>query len=456
MMYDLVIIGGGPGGYQAALRAAENNLKTALVESGQIGGTCLNRGCVPTKLFLGATSAVTELESQKRLRLAGGSADFDLSRLQNRKKSIVSSTRKHMLSMLDKSGVDIILEEGGLGGEGTVQAGDSRLSCRNIIISTGSRSGSFPGMEPDHESILTSTDALDMLEIPSSLTVVGAGPVGLEIGQIFNRLGARITLVEAMERVAPAEDEDVSRELSRYLKREKWDIRTGVKVTGIEKEMDTLKINLDDNQSIDCEKCLLALGRLPNTESLNLVSSGIQVYGAGWIKTDDNLMAAPGMYAVGDVNGRSMYAHSATHQADFVLDHILGFTEESYQTQPPPACIYGSMETIRTGLTRKELVQKNMPFSISKAALAGNAIAQGHGQVQGFIKVFWSEQRVAGITGIGHGLSGLITLAQVIVDQKWSRDEVQKHIFAHPTIDETLREALLTPAILGNPDDKPL
>lgn len=452
MMYDLVIIGGGPGGYQAALRAAENNLKTALVEGGQIGGTCLNRGCVPTKLFLSATSAVTELESQKRLRLAGGSTDFDLSRLQNRKKSIVSSTRKYMLSMLDKSGVDIFLERGSLGEERTVLAGGSRLNCRNIIISTGSRSGSFPGMEPDHESILTSTDALGMLDVPSSLTVVGAGPVGLEIGQIFNRLGSRITLVEAMERVAPLEDEDVSKELARYLKREKWDIRTGVKVTGIEKGSDTLNIILDNSEKIESQKCLLALGRLPNTEGLNLVSPKIQVYGAGWIRTDGNLMAAPGIYAVGDVNGRSMYAHSATHQADFVLDHILGFTEESYQTQPPPACIYGSMETIRTGLTRKELVQKHMPLSISRATLAGNAIVQGHGQVQGFIKVFWSEQRVVGITGIGHGLSGLITLAQVIVDQKWSRDEVKKHIFAHPTLDEALREALLAPAIVESPD----
>ncbi len=445
MKYDLVIIGGGPGGYQAALKAAENNLKTALVEGGQIGGTCLNRGCIPTKLFLGATSVVAELESQKRLRLAKGSADFDLCSLQNRKKTIISSTRKHMLSKLEKSGVDIFLEQGRLGGEGTVIAGDSRLNCRHIIIATGSRSGFFPGMEPDHESILTSTDALELRDVPSTLTVVGAGPVGLEIGQIFSRLGARVTLVEAMERVAPLEDEDVSKELTRYLKREKWDIRIGVKVTGIERESGTLKVRLDSNQNIDSEKCLLALGRLPNAEGLNLESSGIKTYGPGWVRTDENLMAAPGFYAIGDINGRSMYAHSAAHQADFVLEHILGSSNEPYFDKLAPACIYGSMEIIRAGQTRRELSIKNVPFGVSKVTLAGNAIAQGHGQVQGFIKVFWSDQRVMGITGIGHGLSGLITLAQVIVDQKWSRDEVKKHIFAHPTLDEALKEALLTP-----------
>ncbi len=445
MNYDLVVLGGGPGGYKAALLAAKNKLKTAMVEKAELGGTCLNRGCVPTKLFLGSTAALSQLESQKRLRLAKGEAAFDLIRLQARKKSIISASQKSMRAALEKHGVKILTGKGRLSGLKTVRTEKEELSYKYLILATGSRSAFFSGLEPDHQNILTSTDALELTNAPGSLTIVGAGPVGLEIGQIFHRLGTRITLIEALSRIAPMEDEQVSRELSKYLKRESWDIRTGVKVVEFLVKDKQVISRLDSNETVKTDKCLLALGRLPNTEGLNLENEKIQVYGPGWIKTDLNLMASDNIYAIGDVNGRSMYAHSADYQAEYVLEHILGRTDASFDDKPAPSCIYGGMEVFRTGLNQNDLISMGASCSVSSANLAANPIIQSYGQIQGFIKVFWCNEQVAGITGAGYGLSGLVTLAQVVTDQQWTIKDAKKYIFAHPTLDESLQEALLAP-----------
>ncbi|WP_045217427.1 dihydrolipoyl dehydrogenase family protein [Desulfonatronovibrio magnus] len=447
MHYDLIVVGGGPGGYHGALCAAENGLKTALVEGHELGGTCLNRGCIPTKFLLGATDTIIELESQKRLRLARGEAVVDLDRLQARKTSIISSTRKQMQARLEKSGVDVFKCQGSLGKNGSLLAGKEHLGFDHLILATGSRSGFPEDLKPDHDKIMTSTDVLEMREAPKTLAVVGAGAVGLELAQIFSRFGSRITLIEAMNRIAPLEDEQVSSELSKYFKREKWIVRTGVKVLKILSQGKVLKIQLDSNESVEAEKCLLALGRLPNSEGINLEESGAQTFGPGWIRTDKYLQAAEKIYAVGDVNGRSMYAHAATHQAEYVVKRILGKINDPYIVNSVPTCLYGGMEVIRTGLTQRDLMLKDGSFSVSAAQLAANPIAQSHGRIQGFIKVFWSRDRVVGITGTGHGLSGLVTLAQVITDQQWTREEVKKYIFAHPTIDEALQEALLAPLV---------
>lgn len=449
--YDLVVLGGGPGGYKAALKAAQNGLKTALVEKAGLGGTCLNRGCVPTKLFLGATSVLAGLESQKKLKLATGQAVFDLQRLQARKDSIINASQNLMRVSLEKTGVQLFNGRGRLRGGKTVRVEDRELSFTNLILATGSESGALPGLKPDHEYILTSTDALCLTAVPRSMIVIGAGAVGLEIGQIFHRLGTRITMIEALDRVAPMEDREVSVELFRYLKRQGMDIRTGVRVKALSIDNALVRVCLEGREDLEAEKCLLALGRLPDTDSLNLEAEGVQTYGPGWIKADSFLGAADNIYAIGDVNGRSLYAHSAEHQGEYVLEHILGRDESPYDPGPVPSCIYGSLEVIRTGLGSQELTSAGETFSVSSASLAPNTIIQSHGLIQGFIKVFWVRDRVAGITGVGHGLSGLITLAQIATRERWTRKEAGRYIFAHPTLDESLREALLGPQIKNEP-----
>lgn len=443
MKYDLIILGCGPGGYRAAVKAAGHNLKTAVIDPEDMGGTCLNRGCVPTKLLLGSTSVVSHLKNQKKLRLAQGQAEFDLSSLQARKHSIIKASQKSMRASLESLGADIYPGRGRLASPKTVQAGDYELSAHNLILATGSRSGSLPGLKPDHKTILTSTDALELAEPPESLAIIGAGAVGIETGQIFHRLGTRITLIEAMNNVAPMEDELVSRELLKYLKREGWDVRLGSKVERVCPDSNGLKIYLNNTETVTAGKCLLAMGRLPNSHDLNLEAAEIDVLGPGWIKTDKYLMAGSSIYAIGDVNGISLYAHSAADQAEYVVDRIMGKTSKPYHADPMPSCLYGSMEVIRTGLGQKELSQDDASCTVTQASLAANTIVQSHGQVQGFIRVFWKDGHVAGITGVGCGLSSLITLAQVITEQKWTRQDARKYVFAHPTLDEALKEALL-------------
>ncbi|WP_028573590.1 dihydrolipoyl dehydrogenase family protein [Desulfonatronovibrio hydrogenovorans] len=445
MNFELVIIGAGPGGYAAALAAGRNGLKTALVESGPLGGTCLNKGCVPTKLLLGTTSPEAELDGQKRLRLARGEISFDLAAVQNRKKILISATRKSMQDSLEKAGITIVQGRARLDGPGRLVVEDETIKYSSLILAMGSRSGSPPAVSPDHDRILTSTSALELETVPESLAVIGAGPVGIELAEIFSRLGTEITLIEALDSVAPHEDPQIGLELTRYFKRKKWVLKTGVRVESVSPGSSGLVIRLDSGQEVEVEKCLVATGRLPAGSGMNLKSADIQTQGPGWIKTDQYLRAAPGIYAVGDVNGKSMYAHAASHQAEYAVAHILGAQTSPYPFPAIPSCIYGSMEVVRTGILPDHPWLREKEIKVSKAMTAANPIVQGHGLIQGFIKVFWSQGRVTGITGAGHGLSGLVNLCQVITQQQWTKQEARQYIFAHPTLDETLKEALLAP-----------
>ncbi len=451
--YDLAVIGGGPGGYEAALYGASQGLTTALFESSALGGTCLNRGCVPTKLFLGSTGVVSRLAAQSRLKLARGEARFSLPALQKRKQSVIRASGNAMLQRLNQTGVDFFQARASLQEGNIIQAKEQGFECRSLILATGSKSGYPESLKPDHKHILTSTDALELEQVPDSLCVIGAGPVGLELAQIFSRLGTGITIVEARDRICPQEDPLVSRELASYFKRQKWRLFTRDKVSSIARDQDLLKITLDSGTMVEARKCLLALGRVPCTQGLNPGARHVQLSPGGWISINQNLEAAENLYAVGDVNGVAMYAHSAAHQARYAVSHILGRAEGPYPFAPPPSCIHGSMEVIRTGLRAEEMRAAGMDFQVSLARLASNTISQSHGSSQGFIQVFWHRDQVAGITGTGCNLSSLITLAQVICDQKWTREQAGQLIFAHPTLDEALREALLAPLQESNHDE---
>jgi len=445
MQYELVVIGAGPGGYAACLKGAKNGLKTALIEAGSLGGTCLNCGCIPTKLFLGATEPIAGLRAQQRLRLASGEIKIDLKKLQQRKKSLISATHKAMAANLKKLGVDLISGQARLLNSSTLEVfGEDKLNIKfdRLIIATGSKNADLPGLKPDHKNILDSNDILDLESVPETLAIIGAGAIGIELGQFFSRLGTKIFLIEAKDRIVPTEDPEISRELEKILKREKWVIKTKTLVQKLENSADGVSLHLPDEEIL-VDKCLVAIGRKPNSENLGLDNANIETFGPGWIKTNDYLQAAPNIYAIGDVNGITLLAHTASDQGEYCIDHIMGQNKKTYPQNPVPACIYGSPEIIRAGFIPSQLEAQGKQFTVTKANLIANPIAQAHGAGHGLIKVFWSEDRVVGISAIGHNVSHLITLAQIIVDQAWTKEEVSKHIFAHPTLDESLKEALL-------------
>jgi dihydrolipoamide dehydrogenase len=446
--FDIIVIGAGPGGYAAALLASQRGKRVALIEKQNLGGTCLNWGCIPTKLYLGATAHLEGLSAQSRLRLCSGSVQMDMGALRKRKNTFVAATHKAMACCLSTNGVVLVQGQASLVDKNTLRiTGESEqtLSFATLIIATGSSTNWFPGLEPDHVRILDSTDLLDLDEAPASLAVIGAGAIGLEMADFWHRLGTSIHVIEAAPRIAPAEDEEIAQTLHGMLKRKKWNIVTGKRVAGLVNKGESVLVRLEDGTEIRVDKALVAVGRKPNTPGLGLDSAGVAMTGAGWVTTDDFLQAAPSIYAIGDVNGRTLLAHAAEHQARYAVLHALGETTAPYNPGPIPGCIYGSIEVMRAGHTAAELTASGKAVKISRANLGANPISQAHGQAQGLAKIAWVDGVVHGVTAVGHGASHLVTLAEIMVRDRWTAHTAHEHIFAHPTLDEALRDALIAP-----------
>jgi dihydrolipoamide dehydrogenase len=447
MNCDLLILGAGPGGYTAALEGARAGLRTILVEQGFLGGTCLNWGCIPTKLFLGATQTIPELKAQSRLRIATGEIVVDLPGLQRRKRTLVQATRKSMALRLEQTSVKLVQGVGRLTGPNTVAVESEgtfqEIRFTSLVLAVGSRPAFPPGLVRDGAHILDSTDMLDLEEIPPHLAVVGAGAIGIELGQFFNRLGSTISLIEMAPSVLPAEDPEISGILAWSLKRQGWTIHTSTTVERVATTDEEVQLSLSTGKDVRANKVLVAIGRMPNTAGLGLENTTVNVDRRGWIATDESLQAADGIFAVGDVSGRALLAHAAEDQARYVVRRLLGRTTEPYRSMPVPSCLYGEPEAFRAGKSFRELLKEGDAVKSSRYQLAASPVAQAFGSSHGLIKVFWSNGKVVGITGIGHRTTGLVTLAEVMVNQGWDREHIHEIVVAHPTMDEALKEALL-------------
>jgi len=445
MTYDLVVIGSGPGGFDAAVEAAGYGLKVALVEKQFLGGTCLNQGCIPTKLWLGATSAIDELHNQTKMKVASGEVNIDFTALQGRVQKHLTGTRKAMGMQLKKLGIDLVEGFGKLAGEGKVDVatedGTTTLEYDNLVIATGSKPIFFPGLEPDGECVLDSNMFLNMETMPSSLIVVGAGFIGLEMAQVAHRFGAKVTVIDAMDRVAPLEDPEVSKTLRSTFKRWKWDVQLEKRVSGVTTENGKGILTFDTRDKIEADVILVAVGRGPVTDGIGLEEAGIKLE-FNKIAVDNNLQAAPNIYAIGDANGHIQLAHAAAHQAHYVAARIAGKIDGPYEVGPVPSVLYGAPEVMRVGMLENEVFLTDFECKISKAQLAANPMAQAHAATQGFVKVVWSGGKVVGVTAVGHDVSRLTTPATMIVQQGWSAEDVHKTIFPHPSLDESLLSAL--------------
>lgn len=362
MTLDLVVVGGGPGGFAAALEGAHAGMKVALVERDRMGGTCLNWGCVPTKLFLGATESVHELAAQARMRVASGSIGVDLNALQVRKQRLLPALGKAMRQRVEKAGVTfyegVARLDSGRAVEVMCNGKPIILPFEHCVVSTGSRTFAFPGMEIDGENVLNSDQALDLKNVPESLIIVGGGVIGLEMGQFFSRLGSKIIMVEAMERLVPFEDKEIGLELGRVYKRRKWQLHLGKKVQRLASSGGRAVLTLESGETIEADKALVAVGRRPNSRDMQLEKADITTSGPGWINVDEHLKASERIYAIGDVNGRLMLAHAAEHQARYAIRHMQGKEHASYDDFACPSCIYGAPEVMRVGSTAEDLLKE--------------------------------------------------------------------------------------------------
>lgn len=452
MICDLLVLGAGPGGTRAAFEGAARGLNTVLVEPCFWGGTCLNSGCIPTKFLIGGTAALDLFAAQKKYKIAEGDIRFSLSAIQDRKDKYIKASREALRKRLEEAGVTLLHGRAAFCGPKAVNVsgveGDNCVNFSTCVVATGSTPAFFPGIKPDGASILGSASLLNVKEAPESLIIVGGGAIGLEMGDIFHRFGTKITLVEALPRLAANEDEEVMATLQKYHQRSGWSIHTGRRVALLATEAGRSVLRFEDGEVISAEKSLVAVGRSPASANMRCELPKIALEKRGFICTDEYLRAGENIYAIGDVNGRMLLAHAADHQARYAVAHAAGETVAPYNGSVMPSCIYGHMEVMRAGPPARELKAKGHQVYISRSDLVANPISQSYGATQGFVKVAWVDDKISSVTAVGHGVSHLITLATVAVTQQWQKKDARSMIFAHPTLDEALESAIFSETIL--------
>lgn len=450
--YDFAVIGGGPAGYVAAIRAGQLGLKTAIVDSGsQYGGTCLHRGCIPTKDLLFNAEVYQFLQNAADFGIAVPSLKLDWNAVQARKNKIVKRLAQGVEYLLKKNKVEMIHGAARLAGPGRVSVATPKIrefEARNIVLATGSEAKTLPGLQPDASSILTSTEALTLKAPPASIAVIGAGAVGVEFASIFHRFGSHVTLIELAGRILPGEDEEISAELERALKRQTIAAHTGAKVESAAKTGKAVRVvfSLRDGsvERIDAEALLMAMGRTPNTSNLGLETTRIELVN-GYIKTDEMMRTAePGVYAVGDVvAGAPMLAHAGEAEGLVAAAHAAGKQPEPVNHRQTPNCIYSEPEVASVGLTEKQAREAGHKIRIGKFPFSANSKAAILGAREGFVKIV-SEERYGEILGvhmIGPRVTELIAEAVVAMRLEATADDLAHAVHPHPTLSEAIMEA---------------
>lgn len=446
--FDVLVIGGGPGGTAAARVLALGGKSVALVESANFGGVCLNCGCIPTKFWLAATASLGAVHDHRRFGTLTGELGVDFSALQKRKDRFIKGSVSALTKSLQAAGIALFEGKGAITEPGTVLVEGTSpaiLKAKDIILATGSRSASFPGVTPDGDAVLDSTMLLALESVPKSLLVIGAGAIGMEFADFFAALGVQVTVVEGMATLVPTEDADIGEELGKIMQKTGKKCTTGQKVASLATKNGTGELTLENGTVLTAEKILIAIGRHPNTEIIGVQAAGGSLTPRGFIAVDGKLQAAANCYAIGDCNGLTLLAHAAEHQGEWVARRILGEEKGEYVSGPVPSCVFGHIEVMRVGKTVKEVVASGGEPFVSKAPFTTNPIAQAHASTAGFAKAVWDGEKLVGMAAVGHGAAHLVTAAQLLVLQGINVHSLHIFMFAHPTLDEILKNALTAP-----------
>ena len=445
-MHDLIVIGGGPGGYVAAIRGSQLGLKVALIEKERLGGTCLNRGCIPTKAYYQQAEILHTLADLDQYGISSAPAHLDLGAALKRKNGIVDKLVGGIDGLLKGNGVEVINGCANIPAPGQVQVGDRVLETKNIMIATGSvnRRLSIPGLELP--GVLDSTTALELETVPASMAIIGGGVIGVELAGIFQAFGCAVSIIEATASILPGQDGEISRRLNAYLKRQGIKVMTGTMVESIAAEGEGLVLNWKDRkgqQSLSAEKILLAAGREPHTEGLGLEHLDITMDGP-YIRVNEHYRTStPGIYAIGDVIPGPMLAHLASEEGRCAVENIAGFPHR-FDYNTVPACIFSFPPVASVGLTEEEAQRKNITYRSGKFLFAANGKAMCMGETEGFVKVLVDEvERIIGVHVIGPHASDLILEATAWVQQGMSVQQIAQIIHPHPTLGEALQEAAL-------------
>jgi len=450
--YDLIVIGSGPGGFDAAMHAAASGLRTAIVEQGALGGVCVNWGCIPTKALLRSAEVIRLASESTQFGLTTGEVQVDPAQAVKRSRKVVLLSSKGVESSLKKQGVNIIRGHASFIDANTLQVtGDNNeprtVTAAYTIIATGSRPREIPVMPADGKRIITSREALALKEAPESMIVAGGGAIGLEMAWYYNALGTKVTIVEMMERILPLEDADISHALEASLRKAGIDIYTGAAIASAEanSESVSVSVNQHDGTPLQLEgDCLLvAAGVTPNSEGLNIEELGIAL-DRGFITTDGHCRTGvPGIYAIGDVRGGMLLAHKASAEARLAVDTILEKEASPVDRTKIPRCVYAEPAVACVGMTEEEASSNGREIVIGRSPFSASGKASAYGVREGFVKLVFdrSSMVLLGAHLIGHGaveLIGELTLARNL---EVTATQLSATIHAHPTLSETVQEA---------------
>jgi dihydrolipoyl dehydrogenase len=450
--YDVIIIGAGPGGYVCAIRCAQLGLKTAVVEGRDtLGGTCLNVGCIPSKAMLHATHSLHEAQHNfAKMGLKGKSPSVDWPAMQAYKDDVVAQNTKGIEFLFKKNKIDWLKGWGSVPAAGKVKVGDEVHEARNIVIATGSQTSTLPGVEIDEKLIVSSTGALSLAKPPKKMVVIGAGVIGLELGSVYARLGAEVTVVEYLDTITPGMDKDVQRTLQRILKKQglTFIMRAAVQgaTTTKTKAKVTYKLKKDDSQAtLDADVVLVATGRKPFTDGLGLKELGVTLSPRGQIATDANWATnIAGIHAIGDAIDGPMLAHKAEDEGMAVAEVLAG-KKGHVNYGVIPGVIYTTPEVASVGATEQTLKDAGHPFKTGKFSYMGNARAKAVFQGEGFVKILADKEtdRILGAHIIGPAAGELIHEICVAMEFGASAQDLALTCHAHPTWSEAVREAAL-------------
>ncbi len=445
MRYDLVILGAGPGGYVAAIRAGQLGLKTLVVERWKVGGVCLNVGCIPTKALLHAAHTVATARSSGKIGIRA-EVDIDLAKLNAWKERVVSRLVKGVEFLFKKNGVELLRGEGKLvppnGVEVTTERGKVTVEGRKIVLATGSRPRYLKGLERDGERIWDSNDAVALREVPRSLLVVGAGAVGLEFAYIYRHLGSeRVVVVDIMDQVLPGTDREMANLYVRVLKREGIEVRLETTVKAVEGD-GTVVLSSKDGEVVErYDKVLVAVGRVPNTEFLR--DTGIRLDGKGFVPVDDRLRTnLPDVLAIGDITPGPMLAHRAQREGVLAAEVAAGL-DVKRTWRYVPAVVYTYPEYATVGLTEERAKEMGYDVAVGRFPLSASGRAQALGGVEGAVKVVAEKGsgRLLGVHILAPEASSLVSEATLALEEGATVEDIERVIHPHPTISEAFMEA---------------
>ena len=453
--YDVIVVGAGPGGYVAAIRCAQLGKKTAIIEKyATLGGTCLNVGCIPSKALLDSSHLFEDAQKHASLHGIGISGDIsvDFQKMVERKQSVVEQNTKGINFLMEKNKIDVYHGKASFSSstEIIIKNSDTEqtLSATNFIIATGSKPASLPFIKIDKERIITSTEALSLKEIPNHLIIIGGGVIGLELGQVYLRLGAKVSVVEYAKNILPTMDSSIGKELTKVLKKQGFNFYTDSKVKEVNRVGDKVLVKADNSKgeiALEGDYCLVATGRKPYTEGLNLEKAGVKLNERGQIEVNEHLQTnISNIYAIGDVIRGAMLAHKAEEEGVYVAEFLNG-EKPHINYNLIPGAVYTTPEVASVGKTEEQLKAEGKNYKVGQFPMRALGRARASNEIDGFVKVLAdaTTDEILGVHILGARASDLIAQSVVAMEYRASAEDIARICHAHPTYSEAIKEACL-------------